>query len=71
MSLEKEDEKDLTRQEEDNSKESQKELKVPVKELEILKGREEASGQWHLYVLSLVIAILHTMMICVSTSKQA
>ena len=37
MPVEKEDEKDLTRKEEDNSKESQKELKVPANDLEILK----------------------------------
>ena len=43
MSVEKEDEKDLTRKEDDNSKESQKELKVPVKDLEILKRAESSA----------------------------
>ena len=38
--LEKEEEKDLPKEEEEKSKESQKELKVPVKDLEILKRTE-------------------------------
>ena len=38
--LEKGEEKDLPREEDERFMESQKELKVPVKELEILKGRE-------------------------------
>ena len=47
MSDEKEDEKDLTRQEEDNSKESQKDLKVPVKDssAEMLETEDKRTPQ--------------------------
>ena len=40
LTLVKGEEKDLTREEDDKSKESQKELKVPVKDFEILKRTE-------------------------------
>ena len=44
MSLQKEDEKDLTRKENVDSKESEKDLKVPAKDVEILKRTESSEG---------------------------